>query len=474
VVQPAIAGRWEGAIAVQGIELTIIVELEGGDYPPPNPPQPSPEPSPGGGQGGEGLTGTIDIPQQAAAGIGLTDVSFEAGQLHFEMLSGSRRAVFDGKLQEDGTIAGDFKQAGFAGTFQLKRVEVQAEEKEPLPYIEEEVTFRNGDITLAGTLTLPPGNSPHPAVILISGSGPQNRNEELPGVMGYQPFRVIADHLTRNGIAVLRYDDRGAGKSTGEHNTATSADFATDVEAALDYLLGRQEINPTQIGLLGHSEGGLIAAMVAARNSPLEGGKEGGVAFVIAMAGTAVDGYNVLLVQNERILKASEATEEEVARGLEEARKAMDLMIAEDWAALEEFVYETGRKQLEALPEEQRKALGDPETYLQERIAEMMPFYQNWMHYFLTHDPAEDWVRVTVPVLALFGQLDTQVDVSQNRPALEAALKKAGNDDVTVVVFPTANHLFQDAKTGAPSEYADLPTEFVPGFLETITDWVVN
>jgi pimeloyl-ACP methyl ester carboxylesterase len=336
-------------------------------------------------------------------------------------------------------------------------------------YLEEEVTFAHTaggeEITLAGTLTLPDAPGPHPAVILISGSGQQDRDEAIPFVPDYRPFQVIADHLARQGVAVLRYDDRGVGGSTGDPSLSTSADFALDAEAAIAYLQERPEIDPAQIGLFGHSEGALIAAMIAARNPD--------VAFVISMAGPAVSGYDLLLLQSERVLAGLEMNAEEQAAALVEQQQVMDLVVAEDWEALEALLWETGRKQIEALPEAQRAALGDIDTFLAQQIALSMQNMQGWMRYFLVYNPADDWAQVDVPVLALFGGLDVQVDTAQNRPALEAALAEAGNDDVTVESFANANHLFQQAITGSPNEYATLPPDFVPGFLTTISDWLL-
>ena len=332
--------------------------------------------------------------------------------------------------------------------------------------VTQDVTFSNGEVTLAGTLTLPSTEGPHPAVILISGSGPQNRDEEIPGIPGYRPFTIIADHLAKSGIAVLRYDDRGVGQSTGDHTMATSADFATDTEAALRYLLNREEIDKTQIGLLGHSEGGMIAAMVTARNP--------NIAFVISMAGDAVGGYHLLIKQLERIVIASGASEEEVAAAVEQQRSILDLARAEKWEDLQAFLYTTVLGQLQALPAEQKATMGDLETAARQGVdVQMATFRSSWYQFFLGHDSGQDWEQVTVPVLALFGELDVQVDAEQNRVALEEALSRAGNDDVTIVVFPTANHLFQDAVTGSVTEYATLPPEFIPGFLETITDWLL-
>lgn len=327
-----------------------------------------------------------------------------------------------------------------------------------------EVTFQNGDITLAGTLTLPATPGPHPAVLLISGSGQQDRDEQIPFVPGYKPFLSIAEYLTGFGIAVLRYDDRGVGGSSGDPTHATSVDFAQDAEAGLNYLLTLPEINHEQVGLFGHSEGSIIAAMIAAANPD--------VAFVVSMAGPAVSGYDVLLLQTELVLRASGMSDAELANALEEQRQALDLTVAGDWPALESLLLEAGRKQIAALPAEQREALGDPEAFLQKQIEATIPAMQGWMRAFLIHNPAQDWQQIDAPVLALFGGLDTQVGLAQNRPPMEAALTAAGNPDVTVQVFDDANHLFQKAITGAPDEYAKLPVQFVAGFLDTIGEWI--
>lgn len=329
-------------------------------------------------------------------------------------------------------------------------------------YTEVDVTFENGDITLAGTLSLPEGEAPFPAVILVSGSGPSDRDESLSGLMDMKPFEILADAIAQNGIAVLRYDDRGVGESTGEHSTATSADLATDARAALDFLRQHEAIDPARVGLLGHSEGGLIVAQVAADNPD--------VAFVISMAGTAVPGYDIITRQIRLAMTAEGADEAAIEAVLAEEMPVLDWIVAEDWDALEAEIRAVLPAQLEALPEAQREALGDPETIIQNA----MTSYRYWMHYFLTHDPAEDWRRVNAPVLALFGGLDVQVEAEQNIPALEAALEAAGNEDVTIVELPNANHLFQNAITGAPSEYPTLEQTYTPEFLPTIIEWLAE
>ena len=323
----------------------------------------------------------------------------------------------------------------------------EPEPVEDLPYIAENVTFDNvtadGEtITLAGTLTLPPGDGPHPAVILISGSGPSDRDESLEPIASIRPFRLISDYLTREGIAVLRYDDRGVAESTGDHFSAHSGDLATDTEAAVRYLLGRDDINPEQIGLLGHSEGGLIATIVAARNDD--------VAFMISMAGSAVRGAEILIRQNERIMLASGMDEGEVAAEMENVTLFYELMLAEEWDAMYEVLEEMG-------------------------LSDMPPMHEDvWFNFFIRYDPTPDLEQITIPVLALFGELDVQVDAEQNVSALEAAMEVSGNEDVTIVVFPDGNHLFQSAVTGSVEEYGTLEQDFLPEFMPTIAEWLLE
>lgn len=334
------------------------------------------------------------------------------------------------------------------------------------PYAAEEVTVEAGAVTLAGTLTLPRNPGPHPAVVLISGSGAQDRNEESAALPGYQPFRIIADCLTRQGIAVLRYDDRGTGSSTGDHLHATSADFADDAEAVLAYLRHRPEIDPAQVGLLGHSEGTLIGAMIAARNPA--------VAFFIALGATAHDGYAILLEQTADMLRAAGADDATVAAQVAKTQRALDLILAEEWDALEAMLMEETMAQLAALPAAQKDAIGDLEAYAAEQVAQSMAQNQGWMRFFITHDPAADWAQIDVPVLVVLGGLDTQVDQEKAQASLQAAFDAAGNPDATITTFDQANHLFQAAQTGAPAEYAELPNEFVSGFLTTLSEWLLT
>ncbi len=341
-------------------------------------------------------------------------------------------------------------------------------EAEDVPYIQEDVTFDNGDVTLAGTLTLPEGEGPHPAVVLVTGSGPQDRDESLAPVAAIKPFRLIADHLTRNGIAVLRYDDRGAGESTGDFTTSTIQDFATDAAAAIDFLASREDINAEQIGLIGHSEGGLVAAMLGSGDTDL--------AYIVALAGPGVIGRDVLLVQNERLLAAQGATDEQIQLQIEFLQQAYPLIDRQDWAALETLLRETITTQMEQLPEGERPpadALGDAQLALTVQ-AQLSNLQSPWFASFLNYDPQPDWTQIDIPVLAIFGGKDVQVDAEQNAPAVEAALEQGGNEDYKVIVYPDANHLFQQAETGGFDEYGTLEQTFIADLLPDITEWILE
>jgi pimeloyl-ACP methyl ester carboxylesterase len=331
--------------------------------------------------------------------------------------------------------------------------------------IAEEVTFTNGEVTLSGTLTLPSTGRPHPAVFLIGGNGPQDRDGAMRIIPGYRPFALIAEHLARNGFAVLRYDERGVGKSTGDYGTAAESDFIKDAEAALQYLISRQDIAAEQIGVLGHSEGAMIAAIVAGENPH--------VAFVISLGGGAVDGYSLLLRQAERQGEAAGMSKEAVAEAIQQQRRIFDLVLTKEWDRLRGTVEEITLSRLKALPKERTAALGDLNAVASGKAAGSVRTFQHPRYQFLLrHDFGEDWIKVSVPVLALFGELDVQCDAAQNEVALKQALARGGNDDLTVVVVPAANHFFVRARTGSMSEYATLPKEFAPEVLESISNWL--
>ncbi len=314
---------------------------------------------------------------------------------------------------------------------------------------------------LAGTLTLPEKDGNFPAVILISGSGPQNRDEEL---MGHKPFLVLADHLTKKGIAVLRFDDRGTAESTGDFKTATSLDFAGDVESALKYLQTRKEINKNQIGLIGHSEGGIIAPMVAAESND--------ISFIVLLAGTGIRGDQLLLLQQELIGKASGASDTDLQKAKVINKGAFDIILkSNNIESLETELTNYIKQALIDNPESEKPAGMSDDDYVKLQVNQLT---SPWMIYFIKYDPAPILEKVNCPVLAINGEKDLQVPAKVNLEAIENALEEGGNKNVTTKVLPNLNHLFQECETGSPGEYATIEQTFSPIALAEISNWILN
>ena len=443
-VKTDIAGTWQGALTVGAIKLRLVAQVNK--------------------QADGSLKGALVSVDQGNASAPFDTLTFQKGTLHFTVEPW--KIVFDGTLSADGSsIDGSFKQPGNTMPLTLKRdanvptVNRPQEPKKPYPYTETEVGYENTaqNVHLAGTLTTPTSAGPFPAVLLITGSGQQNRDEAL---MGHRPFLVLADYLTRHGIAVLRVDDRGAGKSTGDFEAATSADFATDVEAGVAFLKTRKEVNSAQIGLIGHSEGGLIAPMVAARSKD--------VAFVVLMAGPGVSGGEILKLQQHMIAKALGASEKTLSDNDVLGAKIYAILKAEpDNAKAQPEITALVRAQIDKMPEAERKTAGDPA-----QSAKTMTSL--WMRYFLTYDPQPALRKVACPVLALNGSKDLQVPPSQNLPAIVAALAAGGNADFTARELPNLNHLFQTCKTGSPAEYNLIEETLAPIALEAMTTWILQ
>ena len=330
-------------------------------------------------------------------------------------------------------------------------------------YREEEVEFYNGDIKFAGTLTIPYRNGRHPAVVMITGAGPQNRDEELAGM---KPFRMMANHFTQKGIAVLRYDDRGVGGSTGNFNKSTPVDFTQDVLAVVRYLRTRGDINHAQIGLCGHSEGGVVAPIAASQSND--------IAFIICMSSIGHTGLEIILVQNELIYRAEGVSEEDIQKRTQYLKSTMELVLS---GATEAEIKTELRKAMAILmkymSEEEKKNVTDLDRLIDFQVnAQYVQIMTRWYRWLLDYDPKPALEKVKCPVLLVYGGLDLQVPAEMSRDAQVGALKKGGNTDVTYRIFPKANHLFQSAKTGSLSEYSELPKEFVPGFLDFMSDWI--
>ncbi|WP_026715115.1 alpha/beta hydrolase family protein [Flavobacterium daejeonense] len=439
-----ITGQWNGVLNVQGMQLRLVFHIT---------------------KTTDSFTATMDSPDQKANGIPVTKTTFEKPKIKFEIAAINME--YNGELKEQ-EIIGVFTQNGQQFPLNLSRNTIEKtalkRPQEPaklFPYYEEEVTFLNpkANISLAGTLTLPKKEGVYPAVILISGSGPQNRDEEL---MGHKPFLVISDFLSRNGIAVLRYDDRGFGNSKGDFKSATTADFATDVESALAYLKTRKEINTNQIGLIGHSEGGVIAPIVASKSKDVN--------FIILLAGTGIPGNELLLLQQEKIAHVSGISDAEIQKATANNKTLFDLI-----------VHSTDNEKLKSDLRAELNQIIDNDTaakipngitkekYIDEKLNQLI---SPWMLYFIKSNPATVLEKVKCPVLALNGEKDTQVPYKENLTAIKNALAKGGNKKLTVKSFPNLNHLFQECKTGSPEEYATIEQTFAPVVLEEMLQWI--
>ncbi len=414
------------------------------------------------------LVAKMDSLDQAANDLPIDTITSESGVVRFEARALS--LSYEGKLNDDGSeIVGNLKQGPATFPVTFKRTEKAPtlgrpqDPQKPYPYSEEEVSYENtiDKVRLTGTLTLPPSRKPVPAVVLITGSGGQDRNETL---LGHRPFLVLADHLTRRGIAVLRVDDRGMGGSAPGSPNATSENYAEDVLAGVAFLKGRKEINPRQIGLIGHSEGGMIAPIAAVRSKD--------VAFIVMMAGMGQTGTDVILMQGDLLQKASGSGPEMITQ----VRKAFEQIFAilkaeKDNVAAEKKIREAVVSQMATMTEAQKKAFA---PVLGTINAQMKMYVSDWFRYFLLFDPGPTLAKVRIPVLAIVGEKDLQVPPQENLVLIEAALKKGGNKNYTILLMPGVNHLFQTAKTGSPSEYGVIEETVSPTALQTISDWILK
>jgi len=460
---PTPEGTWAGRLALPGgANLTLVFHLQRAE-----------------GVTGDGpipLIGTMDSPDQGARGIPIPTGSWAGDSVRLDIPA--IQGGFEGRLIHPDTLSGVWVQGAARFPLDLVRSDPQAlaarvrpqDPVGPRPYVERPFRVRNDEaaLELAGTLTLPQGAGPHPAVVLISGSGPQNRDSEI---MGHRPFLVLADHLTRAGIAVLRLDDRGVGESQGDLSQATSSDLATDVLAAVRTLAQTPGIDAGRIGLVGHSEGGLIAPWVETRAAP------GEVAFLVLLAGPGLPGREILQAQGALILRAAGLPEAGVA--LQQSVQALILDVVEaeaDDAVRGMRVTEVLKARLAELSlTEKQEYMGiTPENEAAWIEGQVRVLSGPWLRAFLSHDPRPILSQVRVPVLALNGEVDLQVPPRENLGAIAAALREGGNPDFTIRTLPSLNHLFQTAPTGHPSEYAVIDETFAPAALEAISSWILE
>lgn len=444
----SIEGIWQGKLKIPGIELTIVFKIS---------------------ENPDGtLTATMDSPDQGATGIPVEEVIFIDNTLRLEVKSAG--GVFEGKVSEDFlVIEGEWKQSGQTLPLTLKRVDKAVEilrpqvPKKPYPYIEKKVAYTNlkAGVKLVGILTLPSDKGVFPAVLLITGSGPQDRDETI---YGHHPFLVLADYLTRQGIAVLRVDDRGVGESTGDFSQATSEDFASDVLAGVEYLKTCKEIDPKKIGLLGHSEGGLIAPIVAVKSPD--------VAFIVLMAGPGLTGEEILYLQGALISRAMGVSEEDIIKKRQFNEKIFSVLIEEEDSEIaEERLRQMFEEDWEKMSDEEKEQIGDSEVFLEAQLQNLL---SPWLKFFLTYDPKPTLSKVKCPVLAINGEKDFQVPPKENLSAIEEILKAGGNQSYTIKELPGLNHLFQTAQTGLPAEYVKIEETISPVALKIVGDWILE
>ncbi len=439
-----ITGEWNGVLKPAGMQLRLVFHVSKIDV---------------------GYSATMDSPDQGVKGIPASKTTFVNQILTIELAA--MKIEYSGKL-DSGFVNGTFKQAGMSLPLKLTRqafekVELKRPQNpvKPYPYYSEDITFENktAGIKLAGTLSLPKKVGKFPGVILITGSGPQNSDEEL---MGHKPFLVLSDYLTRNGIAVLRYDDRGTFESKGNFAKSTTFDFATDVEAAVNYLKTRKEIDTKHIGLIGHSEGGIIAPIVAVNDKD--------VSFIVLMAGTGVSGADLLIRQQEQIGQASGIKAEDLKANAK-INQGIYKIICEttDSTKLKNKISTFLTENIKNIPVSQiPKGMSEKEL-INLQLAQLN---SPWMLNFIRYNPEPMLEKVKCPVLAINGEKDLQVDSNINLPAIEYALKKGGNKKYSIKELPGLNHLFQECKTGLPKEYSEIEQTISPLALETITNWI--
>ena len=434
----AVEGLWQSALDMHGMHLRLQLHVS---------------------HDTEGLLiGALDNLDQGVTGLPAINVTEKGSAFHFEIPAVG--ATFDGTLNAaKNALAGEWSMGLTTDKLEFKRSDQPSELRrpqtptKPYPYREDEVAFRNeaADVTLAGTLTLPKGAGPFPAALLIAGSGPYDRDESI---SNHKPFLVLSDYLTRKGIAVLRYDKRGAGKSTGSADRATTLDLAGDAQAGVAFLKTRKEIDASRLGLIGHSEGAIIAPYIASHSKDLP--------WLVLLAAPATKGQDTLLNQSELIGRAGGLSDAQLVASLTFDKAAYDLVREEPNPGIL-----TGK--LNDLVKESGLTSAIPPAALEPQLRMMS---SPWFRFFLDYDPIPNLEKTKCPVLALYGQKDLQVPAKTNLPLLQKALREAGNQDADIRQLAELNHLFQHAYSGSPAEYAAIEETFAAEALEIISGWL--
>lgn len=439
-----ITGTWHGMANFDGLKLRIDFHIDSLD---------------------RILVTTMDSPDQDSFDQPCSSISFENDSLiiHSSLINLSyrgqyRNEKFHGFVSQGGYRVPLLLQRDFIPEAKPHRPQ---EPNEPYGYAVSKVTFTNpdGGHRLAGTLTVPTGKAKSPLAILISGSGPQDRDETL---LGHKPFWVLADHLTLQGIAVLRFDDRGVGESGGTFAGSTSEDFASDIHAAIDWALSHSKIDPMSIGLIGHSEGGMIAPMVAMENQM--------VSFVVMLAGPGTTGREIVLDQTRLIMEATGSEESEIVMMENMMREITQVITHPDTIqSLKNQLRPILERGLQTITDEETAAFGGRDALIDARLRQFM---DPWYQYFIKYDPIMALKSTRCPLLAINGLLDLQVPCSKNLSAIEYAMKLSGNNDYEVHAFPELNHLFQHCETGSMTEYGQIEETMAPEVQILIGQWI--
>ena len=438
-----IVGNWHGELDAMGQKLEMFIHISIDEF--------------------KRLNAELTIPMQMIKQKAFDEAYFDYGEL--ELGVDEYKAKYEAVYRND-SLVGEWKQSIFNNeliftrTNEIPSLERPQEPLEPFPYQSETVKFHNkeADIDLEGTLTLP-GNGKYPAVVLVTGSGPQDRDENL---FDHKPFKLIAHELTQAGFAVLRYDDRGVGQSEGDFSKGNTADFASDTWAAFQFLQNHENIDPDKIGIIGHSEGGMIAQMLAAQHSE--------ISFIISMAGPGIPIKELMLEQTEAVLRAENYEDKLVEKSVDINRRIYDVIIKySDSKKLKKKIKATYESALKELTDEEKTELGFSKLSMMQNLNTLSsPFYR----YFISFNPEDYLVKIKCPVLAINGTKDVQVMYKSNLENIERVLKASGNENVTIKAFEGLNHLFQPAETGAVSEYPKIETTIDPAVLEYLKEWL--
>lgn len=427
-----IEGTWNGNIEIPSNELPFVVHIT---------------------KEGNELKATFDSPDQGAFDIEMPEIRFENNTLH--LAHPQMMMTYEGTLINENAINGTFKQGGQSFTLNLTKGEFKRnrpqEPQPPFSYKTEDITFENKEagIKLAGTLTIPNGNEKFPVVVLVAGSGPNDRNEEL---FGHKPFLVLADHLTKNGYAVLRYDKRGVASSEGDFASATVFDFANDTKAAINYLKNRKEINTKKVGILGHSEGGEVAQIIASQDSSLN--------FIILMASPGIKGSELMVLQNDAFSKAMEIPEFTRMLNKKLNETTYEIIMRND----------TKEKADEELKEYLKTTIHYKNSTEEELNRTAKNLYTEHYRQLLLFDPQDYLPKINCHVLAINGTKDLQVTSVENLAGISKGLGMKGN--LKIISYEGLNHLFQAATTGLPDEYGTIETTIEPRVLEDIVQWL--